>query len=41
MNLLNHKGYTAIVEFDADDLLLVGRIAGINETVRRKAPAIA
>ena len=33
MNLLNHKGYTATVEFDADDLLLAGRIAGINDVV--------
>ena len=33
MNLLSYKGYTAAVEFDADDLLLVGRIAGINDVV--------
>lgn len=33
MNLLNYKGYTAAVEFDADDLLLAGRIAGINDVV--------
>jgi predicted HicB family RNase H-like nuclease len=33
MNLLRYKGYTASVEFDADDLLLVGRIAGINDVV--------
>jgi predicted HicB family RNase H-like nuclease len=33
MNLLTHKGYTAIVEFDADDLLLTGHIAGINDVV--------
>ena len=33
MNLLSYKGYNAAVEFDADDLLLVGRIAGINYVV--------
>lgn len=33
MNLLSHKGYNAVVEFDADDLLLVGHIAGINDAV--------
>jgi predicted HicB family RNase H-like nuclease len=33
MNLLSYKGYRAAVEFDADDLLLVGRIAGINDVV--------
>lgn len=33
MNLLSYKGYTAAVEFDADDLLLAGRIAGINDIV--------
>lgn len=33
MNLLNYKSYTATVEFDADDLLLAGRIAGINDVV--------
>jgi predicted HicB family RNase H-like nuclease len=33
MNLLSYKGYNAAVEFDAEDLLLVGRIAGINDVV--------
>ena len=33
MNLLSYKGYSAAVEFDADDLLLDGRIAGINDVV--------
>lgn len=33
MNILTHKGFAAAVEFDADDLLLVGRIAGINDVV--------
>lgn len=33
MNLLSYKGYNAAVEFDADDLILVGRVAGINDVV--------
>ena len=33
MNPLSYKGYVASVEFDADDLLLVRRIAGINDVV--------
>lgn len=33
MNLLSYKGYSAAVAFDADDLLLTGRIAGINDVV--------
>lgn len=30
---LNYKGYHAAVAFDADDALLTGRIAGINDVV--------
>lgn len=33
MNLLNHRGFTAAVEFDAEDRILVGRIAGINDVI--------
>lgn len=33
MNVLSYKGCTATAEFDADDLLLAGRIAGINDVV--------
>lgn len=33
MNVLTHKGFAATVEFDADDLILVGRVAGINDVV--------
>lgn len=33
MNVLSHKGYFARVDFDADDELFVGRIAGINDVV--------
>lgn len=33
MNIVTYKGFAAAVEFDADDLILVGRIAGINDVV--------
>jgi predicted HicB family RNase H-like nuclease len=32
-NILKHKGYVARVEFDADDRIFVGRIAGIEDGV--------
>ena len=32
-NILKHKGYFARVEFDADDLLFFGSIAGIEDGV--------
>ena len=33
MNVLKYKGYWASVEFDEDDMILVGRIAGINDVI--------
>jgi len=33
MNYLTHKGYTAAMEYDAEDHLLVGRLAGIKDRV--------
>lgn len=33
MSVLTHRGYSAIVEFDPDDLILTGRIAGIRDRV--------
>jgi predicted HicB family RNase H-like nuclease len=33
MNTLSHKNFHARVEFDAEDGLFVGRIAGINDVV--------
>jgi predicted HicB family RNase H-like nuclease len=33
MNVLTYKGYSAAVEFDADDLILAGRVAGLNDVV--------
>lgn len=33
MNTMNYKGYTARVEFDDRDNMLVGRLLGINDVV--------
>ena len=33
MNTMTHKGYAARVEFDAEDRILVGHIAGIRDIV--------
>ena len=33
MKFLEHKGYTATVEFDADDGVLVGRVIGVNDVI--------
>ena len=33
MNILSHRGYTAKIEFDAEDDLLVGRILGVNDVI--------
>jgi predicted HicB family RNase H-like nuclease len=33
MNILTYKGYSAAFEFDADDLILTGRIVGIDDIV--------
>ncbi len=33
MNAMMHKGYPARINFDSDDKLFVGRIAGINDIV--------
>ena len=33
MNMLSYRGYSATVEFDCEDMILVGRIAGINDIV--------
>jgi predicted HicB family RNase H-like nuclease len=33
MNTLTYKGYAARIDFDAEDRLFVGRIAGINDIV--------
>jgi len=33
MNVMIYNGYAATVEFDADDVIFVGRIAGISDIV--------
>ena len=33
MNVLTYKGLSATVSFDAEDMILTGRIAGINDVV--------
>lgn len=33
MSVMNYKGFSATVEFDPDDLILVGRLTGINDVV--------
>ena len=33
MSTLSYRGYVAIVEFDSEDMILTGRIAGINDVV--------
>lgn len=33
MNALQYRGYAARIEFDAEDRLFVGRLAGINDVI--------
>ena len=33
MSTLTYRGYTATVEFDSEDMILTGRIAGINDVI--------
>ncbi len=33
MSTLSYRGYVATVEFDSEDMILTGRIAGINDIV--------
>lgn len=41
MNKLTHKGFTARVESDTEDEILVGRIAGINDIISFHADSVA
>lgn len=41
MNTLTHRGHAARVEFDAEDGLFVGRLAGINDVVGFHADTVA
>jgi predicted HicB family RNase H-like nuclease len=40
-NILDHRGYRARVEFDADDGIFVGRIAAIRDGVTFHADTVA
>ena len=33
MNVLTYRGYAAKVEFDSEDMILTGRIAGLNDVI--------
>ena len=33
MSTLSYRGYTAIVEFDSEDMILTGRLAGIGDVI--------
>jgi predicted HicB family RNase H-like nuclease len=33
MNVMTYKGYTARIEFDPEDIIFVGHLAGINDIV--------
>jgi predicted HicB family RNase H-like nuclease len=39
-NIMNYKGYQARVDFDADDGIFVGRIAGIDDNVGFHADSV-
>lgn len=41
MNVMSHKGYLARVEYDPEDELFVGRIAGINDVVGFHGDSVA
>jgi predicted HicB family RNase H-like nuclease len=41
MNAMNYKGYFARIEFDAEDKVVVGHIAGINDVVGFHADNVA
>jgi predicted HicB family RNase H-like nuclease len=41
MNVMTYRGYSARVEFDPDDELFVGRLAGINDVVGFHAVSVA
>lgn len=39
-NILQYKGYSARVEFDADDGLFFGRLAGVNDVIGFHADSV-
>lgn len=40
MNILEYKGYSACIEFDAEDEIFVGHIAGIRDRIGFHADSI-
>jgi predicted HicB family RNase H-like nuclease len=41
MNIMTHKGYTARIEYDERDNILVGRLLGIRSIISFHAEAVA
>ena len=41
MNVMTHRGYSARIEFDAEDEIFTGRIAGIRDVVGFHAETVA
>jgi predicted HicB family RNase H-like nuclease len=41
MNTISYKGYTATVEFDGDDGVLVGRVQGIRDIIDCEGESVA
>ena len=41
MNVLTYRGYAAKVEFDSEDMILTGRIAGLNDVIGFHAESAA
>ena len=41
MNTMSHKGYTARVEYDERDNILVGRLLGVRSIIRFHAETVA
>ena len=41
MNVLSYKGFQARIDFDAEDGLVVGRLAGINDVIGFHAETVA
>ena len=41
MNTMNHKGYTARVEFDERDNIFVGRVLGLHTMIRFHGETVA
>jgi predicted HicB family RNase H-like nuclease len=40
MNIMSHKGYSARIEYDDDDGIFFGRLAGINDVIGFHADSV-